>query len=126
MITAANTYLIRIATDADNDTLRRLAEEHSTEPLDGCVLIGEIDGHAAAALSLTDGRVIAEDSPRVAHLLATMRMRAIGAGAYAARPPLNERLLAGLPTWYRASVVRPSAAEEHTVERAEEREPALV
>jgi hypothetical protein len=121
MIAANNTYRIRIATADDTETLRRLAEEHSTAPLDGCVMIGEIDGVAAAALSLSDGRAIAGDSPRVGHLLATMRLRAIGAGAYAARPPLNERLLAGLPTWYRATMVHSS----ETLERSEEREPAL-
>ena len=58
----ANAYHIRISTAADSDTLSGLAERHSQKPLVGRVLIGYIDGTPAAALSLHDGRVIADNS----------------------------------------------------------------
>jgi hypothetical protein len=119
---AANTYRIRLATEQDTDTLRHLAAQNSDRPLDGQVLIGEIDGTASAALSLTDGRVIADASPRTGHLVANLRARAISAWAYSATPALNERLLAGLPAWYRATVVQSAAVEGERVER----EPAAV
>jgi hypothetical protein len=116
---AANTYRIRLATEQDTDTLRRLAERNAERPLEGQVLIGEIDAVATAALSLSDGRVIADSSPRTAHLVANLRARAISAWAYAATPSLNERLLAGLPAWYRATVVETYAAEGERRERGE-------
>jgi hypothetical protein len=114
---AANTYRIRLATEQDTDTLRALAERNSERPLEGGVLIGEIDGIASAALSLSDGRVIADSSPRAGHLVANLRSRAISAWAYSATPSLNERLLAGLPAWYRATVVRSDTVERERVER---------
>jgi hypothetical protein len=119
---AADTYRIRIATDQDTDTLGRLAEQHSQQPLDGRVLIGEIDGVGAAARSLTDGRVIADHSPRIDHVVANLRVRAVSIWTYGATPSLSDRLLAGLPAWYRAIAVRSSAPDEERVER----EPVLV
>jgi hypothetical protein len=119
---AANTYRIRIATDEDTDTLRRLAEEHSEQPLAGPVLIGEIEGVGAAALSLADGRVTADQSPRIDHLVANLRIRAVSIWTHDATPSLNERLLAGLPAWYRATAVRSSAPGGDHVDR----EPVLV
>ena len=55
---AANTYHIRLATDQDTDKLHGLAQRNSQQPLSGRVLIGEIAGVGAAALSLSDGRVV--------------------------------------------------------------------
>ena len=49
---AANTYEVRLATEDDADALRRLAELDSRTPLAGRVLIGQIAGSPAAALSL--------------------------------------------------------------------------
>ncbi len=118
---AANTYRIRLATEHDADTLRRLAERTSDRPPQGQALIGEIDG-AVAALSLADGRVIADSSPQVGHLVATLRARAVSAWAYSATPSLNDRLLAGLPAWYRAIVLESDSANGEQVER----EPVLV
>jgi hypothetical protein len=114
---AANTYRIRLATKQDTDTLLRLAEQNSEQPLGGSVLIGEIDGVASAAMSLSDGRVIADASPQTGHLVANLRARAVSAWAYSATPSLNERLLAGLPAWYRAAVLETYAAEGVRAER---------
>jgi len=110
---AANTYRIHLATDEDTDTLRALAERNSQQPLQGHVLIGEIDG-AGAALSLSDGRVIADSSPRAGHLVANLRVRAASIWTEQATPSLRERLLAGLPTWYRAVSIATSGSSPET------------
>jgi hypothetical protein len=51
----ANAYVIRQATVDDEGVLRRLAALDSRPPLVGPVLIGEIGGTPAAAVSLADG-----------------------------------------------------------------------
>jgi hypothetical protein len=102
---AANSYSIRLATDADADTLRRLAQLDSQPPLDGSILIGELHGEAVAALSLTDNRTIADPFRPTAHLVATMRVRAQGLRAVDRTPSLRERLLQGLP-----ATMRPGSA----------------
>jgi hypothetical protein len=66
---APNAYRIRFATAEDAATLRRLAERNSKQPLVSRVLIGQFDG-AAAALSLHDGRAIADPSRHTDTLLA--------------------------------------------------------
>jgi hypothetical protein len=109
---AANTYRIRPATDEDTDALRSLAARNSQQPLEGSVLIGEIDGIESAALSLDDGRVIADCTPRADHLVSNMRIRAVGIWANSATPSLRDRLLAGLPVWYRAVSIEPTHEAE--------------
>jgi hypothetical protein len=99
---AANTYVIRPATDDDAAMLRRLAELDSQRPLEGRVLIGEMNGTPAAAVSLGNGRVIANPFAHTVHLVTTLRMRAQALRAYEATPSLRERLLAALPIAYRA------------------------
>jgi hypothetical protein len=114
---AANTYRIRLASDEDAATLRRLAEQNSAQQLEGRVLLGELDGVGAAALSLTDGRVIADCSPRTGHLVANLRVRAVSIWAHEDTPSLRERLLAGLPVCYRAvaTATSTSTAEDESV-----------
>jgi hypothetical protein len=94
---AANAYRIRIANRKDADALTELARSGSLRPLGGRVLIGEIDGQPAAAISLADGRVIADPSNDTGGLVATLHMRAGAIRAYEATPSLRERLLAALP-----------------------------
>jgi hypothetical protein len=98
---AANSYVLRIANEADADVLTRLAALDSKPPLEGTILIGELHGEPVAALSLTDDRTIADPFRPTAHLLATMRVRARGLHAVEHMPSLRDRLLAGLPTTYR-------------------------
>jgi hypothetical protein len=99
---AANTYKIRMATADDAEGLRRLAELDSQRPLAGSILIGELDGRPAAALSLANGRVVADPFRPTGHLVASLRTRAAGLVAVARTPSLRERLLAALPAAYRA------------------------
>jgi len=99
---ALNSYVIRLATPADAEILDRLATLESAPPLEGPVLVGELHGEAVAALSLTDDRAVADPFRPTEHLLASMRVRARGLQAVAHMPPLRDRLIAGLPTTYRA------------------------
>jgi hypothetical protein len=104
---AANTYNLRLATEDDADALRRLAELDSRPPLAGRVLIGEIGGSPAAALSLDDDRVIADPFRRTDHLVACLRIRAGAIRAHEATPSLSERMRAAL---------RPRAGGSHPPE----------
>lgn len=87
-----NAYQIRRATEADEDALRRIAELDSRRVLSGPALIGEIDGAPAAAVSLIDGRVIADPFQRTAVLTQILRMRFNALRAYSRTPSLPERL----------------------------------
>ena len=106
---AANSYVMRLATDADAETLRRLADLDSQNPLEGQILIGELHGEPVAALSLADDRAIADPFRPTAPLVATMRVRARGLKAVQDMPSLRERLLAGLPLSLRGGLVVPRA-----------------
>jgi hypothetical protein len=97
--------LIRFATRHDSDSLRDLAELDSRKPLDGRVLVADLDGTTAAALSLDDGRVIADPFQRTDHLVANLRMRAGAIRAYEVTPSVRERVLAALPSQRGNSVV---------------------
>jgi hypothetical protein len=108
-MSAANTYVIRLATEEDARALRRLGELDSQPPLAGRALIGEIDGAPAAALSLDDGRVTADPFRRTEHLEACLRLRAQALQAYQATRSLRDRLIAALPARYRAGSVTASA-----------------
>jgi hypothetical protein len=116
---AANTYRIYLANDQDQDTLRRFARLDSGRPLAGRVLIGQVAGKPAAALSLRDGRVIVEPSLDTNHLVANLRVRADAVRSFETTPSLRERLLAGLPASYRAQTggdagpIAPNGHAEH-------------
>lgn len=88
----ANIYVIRPAVDGDASALRRLAALDSRPPLIGRVLVGEIDGAPAAALSMYDGRVVADPFQATAQLLVLLRMRAHALRAYEATPSLSRRV----------------------------------
>jgi hypothetical protein len=92
----ANAYVIRRATDDDAYALSRLAQLDGQRPLGGQVLIGEIDGRAAAAISLIDHRVVADPFEHTAQLSTLLRMRAKAIHAYVRTPSLRERMLAGV------------------------------
>ena len=89
---AAHCYVIRQATAADERTLHRLAELDGQRPLSGPALIGEIGGAPAAALSLTDGRLVADPFQRTAVLGRLLRIRAGALDAYSRTPSLAARI----------------------------------
>ena len=104
----SSTYDFRLATEDDADTLRRLAELDSRAPLAGRVLIGQIAGCPAAALSLADDRVIADPFRRTDHLVACLRSRAGAMRAYEATPSLSERMRTALRTHAPSDGTRPT------------------
>ena len=106
----ANTYRIWLAGADDADALTWLEDQASRPPLDGRVLIGEIAGTPAAALSLYDGRVVTDGSRNTDHLVTVLRMRAGAIRAYEATPSLPERLRAALPAYRGESIVIPPPA----------------
>jgi hypothetical protein len=67
---------IRAATTNDGRTLTRLAALDSAEVPAGPILVAEVDGEAQAALSLRDGRVVADPFERTAELVSLLRVRA--------------------------------------------------
>ena len=89
-------YGIRPATPGDADALERLARLDSQAPLTGRVLLGELGGSPAAAISLADGRVIADPFRPTAHVVAQLHIQAGARRAYERTPSLSERMLAGL------------------------------
>jgi hypothetical protein len=97
-------YTVRTATDADAPIVRRLAELDSSPALSGTVLIGEVAGEPAAALSLGDGRVVADPFVRSDHLVACLRLHARGLRAHEETPSVADRVRAALRPDRRAGV----------------------
>jgi hypothetical protein len=79
------TISIRPATANDGRTLVRPGRARQLPVPFGQVLIAEVDGQPKAALSLADGRVVADPFSRTAELVGLLRMHA-GAVAERARP----------------------------------------
>ena len=105
---APNAYRIRIATAEDAETLKRLAERDSKRPLVGRVLIGQYAG-TAAALSIHDGRVIADSSPHTGALVANLRVRAAAIRAFEATPSLRDRLRAAFASYDGSPTAAPTS-----------------
>jgi len=93
---AANTYDIHLATKEDDASLSRLADLDSGRPLRSPVLIGQIGGEPAAAMSLADRRIVTDPHRRTDHLLACLRVRADALRTYEATPSLRARMLAAV------------------------------
>jgi hypothetical protein len=92
----ANTYVIRPATDDDQQALHALAELDSQRPLDGPALVGEIGGRPAAAISLHERRVIADPFLFTVQLRQVLRMRAAALHAREQTPSLPVRVRAAI------------------------------
>ena len=92
----ANAHVIRLATEEDVRALWQLAQLDSQRPLSGNIIIGEIDGTPAAAVSLTDGRMVSDPFRATGQLTQSLRMRASALNAVAKTPSLRDRMLAGV------------------------------
>ena len=68
-----SSLLIYLARTDDRRELHRLAALDSSDPLQGDVLLGRVDGELRAALSLSDGRVVADPFTRTAHVVRRSR-----------------------------------------------------
>jgi hypothetical protein len=84
--------LIRHATDDDQRALERLAELDSQRLLSMPALIAETRGQPAAAISLADGRVIADPFEYTVVLQQLLRYRFGALQAYARQPSLAKRM----------------------------------
>jgi hypothetical protein len=70
------TVELRPARPEEADVIRRLADLDDAPTLAGPVLLGLVDGHAVAALSLDDGRVVANPFVPTVEVVAVLRVRA--------------------------------------------------
>jgi hypothetical protein len=113
---AANSYNIHTTTDADTTTLNALAARNRRQPLNTPALIGHTNNGNTAALSLTDGAAISD--PGAEHVAANLRVRAIGTWTQISAPQLRERMLSGLPAWYRAVATPVTPTSDHQPEPA--------
>jgi hypothetical protein len=102
---STNAYVIREATAADEDTLQLLAELDSQRPLQGRALIGEIDGLPAAAVSIADGRIVADPFQATSHLVPLLGLRGRALRTYEQTPSLTARLHAVMSRWRPASPI---------------------
>jgi hypothetical protein len=73
---ATDSLVIRSATAADTSALQRLAALDSHRLAAGPHLVAELDGHAVAALSRTDGSVVADPFARTDAIVGLLRRRA--------------------------------------------------
>jgi hypothetical protein len=67
---------IRRATTEDDQALNALAIVDSSLPLSGDILVAQLDGAVMAAISVTDGRAIADPVRRSADTVEVLRLRA--------------------------------------------------
>jgi hypothetical protein len=102
----ANAYVIRQATEADATTLRHLAELDSQKPFAGPALIAESGGTAIAAISLFDGRVVADPFEQSAVVTQLLHMRLHALRAHSDSPSLPERLRAAFRPFVAAQAAR--------------------
>jgi hypothetical protein len=94
-VTAHDRIVIRVAERDDAAALHRLAQLDSAAPPAGPVLLAEAGGAARAALSLSDGRAVADPFFPTQHLVALLRVHAReleGRAASRARRGLRLRL----------------------------------
>jgi hypothetical protein len=93
---SASQFIIREANERDAHALRELAEFSGEEPLEGDVLVGEIAGRPAAAISLKDDRVVADAFGLALGLTAQLRERARAFRTFEILPSLRGRILKGI------------------------------
>jgi len=92
----ANNHVIRLAGDADESALERLAQLDSATPLQHPILVAEIRGRVAAAIDLDARRTVADPFQPTAQLRAQLRTRAAAFDATARTPDVADRIRAAL------------------------------
>ena len=71
-----NTLALRVAQTDEAPVVRRLAALDDARPLAGDVLLALVDGEAVAAVSLDDGRVVANPFLHTADTVRLLSLRA--------------------------------------------------
>ena len=92
-----STVVIRIATPADLDDLRRLAALDSARALLGTVLVAQSDGEIRAAYSVDEGRAIADPFIPSAGYVELLKARSALLSGERSAAPHNARRLRLLP-----------------------------
>ena len=87
--TGEGNLLVRRARHSDDQALAALAAIDSARPLAGERVVGEVDGEVVAAVSLYDGRVVADPFEPTADVVEILRMHTAGARSDAARGRLR-------------------------------------
>jgi hypothetical protein len=72
----SSTIVIRTPRPEEAFAVRRLAYLDSQRPLRGDVVVAQVDGELLAAVSLSDGRVVADPFTHTADVVELLRMRA--------------------------------------------------
>jgi hypothetical protein len=80
------TLVVRRGRSSDAAALRVLAELDSARPLTGTTVVAEDDGRLVAAISLHDGRVVADPFVPTADVVAMLRLHTAGGRSAKARP----------------------------------------
>ena|SRR5687767_11182165 len=93
---AANSHVIRHASDADEADLRRLAALDGLPAIHRPALVGEIAGRTVAAVSLIDCRMVSDPAASTGRLGPMLLLRARVIQALHASPSVRDRLMAGL------------------------------
>jgi hypothetical protein len=88
---SANAYVIRPATEIEDAALRELH---------GPVLVGEVQGRPAAAVSVADGRAVTDPFQPTTRLVAQLRIRAGALRAFERMPSLAARMRAAVSVAY--------------------------
>ena len=91
-----NAFVIRLENDPQSEVLQELAALDSARPLAAPALIGQIDGKAAAALSLVDERSVADPFVYTAPLRIALRTRAKSIRGAEESPSVQQRVIARL------------------------------
>lgn len=78
--------VVRRARHSDDDALAALAALDSARALTGRRVVAEVDGRIVAAVSLHDGRAVADPFAPTADVVEILRLRTAGARSAAARP----------------------------------------
>jgi hypothetical protein len=94
----SSTIEIRPSRPDDAAALNDLAAVDSARPLEGDALVALVDDTPVAAISVADGRAIADPFRRTADLVALLKLRATGHGERdrsRTRIPLRARLALG-------------------------------
>jgi len=92
-----NAFTIRPAKTSDEPTLDWLAALSSRPAVARPALIGDIDGIPAAAISLVDGRIVADPFRPTVALCADLRLHRSGWRARAGRDAARNRVRALVP-----------------------------
>ena len=93
----SSAFTFRSAGEPDEPTLHWLAALAGEPPVRRPALIGDIDGLPAAALSLADGRVVADPFRPTTALVTRLRLHRSGWRATAGRDAARRDVLAVLP-----------------------------